>query len=404
MNTTVEFNQKLRGHYKVGVVDPATNDVEWKCSGSNLIINTGMDALYTYSVADCMTYGISGTGQRPNNKDSGLSQISQSGNTVYLSNAGGDITDFTSSFDFYPALVEAGDMISCSNGQQLYVTAVNPNGVNLTVTPSYTFAAQGFAVYKTSQIGLQIEIARTSNYLQGTGNCGSTYNGNKIVHRRTYDFAARGTDVSYNELGTGWASSGAYNVFSRILINPVVVYAGFVLRFVYDLEVEYGPTSSLYGLASIGGWTNTMGTQSVQNFLASYVQTTGASYNNYAPLDPYYTTVGSQYASVWVSSNSTPLAAFGSAVNRSATAAVSSVAMSKAAYTNGNYYCDRTGITPSGYSLNVRSLGFGTSGGGANASNSTNQAFCFVFDNAQTLLNTQTVSLTFRHSWTRILG
>lgn len=404
MKTIAEFNQTLRGYYKVGVVDPKTNEVEWKCSGSNLIINSGMDALYTYSVADVMQYGISGTGQRPNNKAGTTSEISQSGTTVHLSNVSGDITDFTSSFDIYPALVEAGDMISCSNGQQLYVTNVNSNGVDLTVTPSYTFAAQQFAVYKTSQAGLQIEIARTNNYLQGSGSCGSIFFDNKVLHRRTYDFAVQGVDRSYNELGTGWTNSGIYNVFSRILINPIVVYAGFVLRFVYDLEVAYGPTSSVYGLASIGGWTNTMGTQSVQNFMASYIATTGVSQNNYAPLDPYYTTVGSQRAAAWVSSNATALASFGSAVDRSATAAVQTSAMSKAAYVNGTYYCDKTGVTPSGYSLTVRSLGFGTSGGGANASNSTNQAFCFVFNNGQTLLNTQTVSLTFRHSWTRILG
>ena len=71
MNTTVEFNQKLRGHYKVGVVDPATNEVEWKCSGSNLIINTGMDGLYTYSVADCMNSASRGRVRDPTTRTAG---------------------------------------------------------------------------------------------------------------------------------------------------------------------------------------------------------------------------------------------------------------------------------------------------------------------------------------------
>lgn len=401
MNTQ-GINQTLRGFYKVGVVDPKTNEVEWKQSGSNLIINTGMDNLYNNSVVDQMTYGICGVGTRPNNQFGGTSQISQSGNTVFLDNTSGTIVDFTSSFDFYPHLVEAGDMISCSSGQQLIVTGV-PDGFHLTVTPSYTFGDQGFAVYKTSQIGLQTEFSRSNTYLGGAGNCDSTFNGNTVTHRRTYDFGAVVMDKSYNEVGTGWASSGAYNVFSRILINPVIVYAGFILRLVYDLETAYGPTASIYGQASIGGWpvapsTTTMGTQSVQKFLCSTIATSGVSQNNNAVLDPYYINSGNA-ATIFASTNSQSLAAFGSSVDRSA-ACVYSGQMNKAAYVAGTYYCDRTGNTPNGYTLNVRSVGFGV----VNSAQAGNQAYCFVFNQSQSLLNTQTLSLTFRHAWSRILG
>ncbi len=404
MNNNQGITQTLRGRYQVGVVNAATEEVEWKCSGSNLVLNAGMDNLYNMSVADQSLYGICGTGTRPNNQFSGLSQISQSGNTVFLCNTSGNITNFSSSFDVYPSLVQVGDMISCSLGQQLTVTSVNPNGVNLTVTPSYTFGSQSFAVYKTTQTELQLEISRSNTYQPGIGSCGTTFTGSTAVHRRSYNFPVLVTNQTYNEVGVGWASAGPGNTFSRILLNsPLTVNAGFYLRLIYELSATYA-SSSTSGSISIGGWSNTNATQSVQNFLCSYIDVTGASQNGDAVLDPYYINASTIYSSIFVSSNSSSLAPFGSAVNRSAASQVGTQ-MSKAAYVNGSYYCDRTGNTISGSSLIINSLGFGiTLNGFFTAADATGQAYCVLLTHSQSLLNTQTMTLTFRTSWNRILG
>jgi len=311
--------------------------------------------------------------------------------------------------------VEVGDMISCSNGQQLIVSAVN-DGYHLTVTPSYTFSSQSFAVYKTSQIGLQNESYRAgpgitnTQYVYGAGNCGTTFTGSIANYKRTYDFAPLGVTQTFNEFGIGWASSGPSTIFSRFLAPaPVTVTAGFKLRLAYVLVTSFAPTGSIYGAASIGGWpvgpsTTTNGTQSVQTLVCSYIDVAGNSQNNLAALDPYYINVNGNYASIFISTNSSSLAVFGSAVDRATTAAASPQ-MSKAAYTNGNYYCDKTGTTTAGFASNtIRSMGFGAYGGGQYPYNAAQQAYCFVFDQPQTLLNTQTISLTFRHSWGRILG
>ena len=416
MKTEQQICQTFKGYYKVGVVNPATDECEWKCEASNLVLNAGMDNLYNMSIADQMLYGICGVGTRPTNQFGGTSQISQSANTVYLNNTGGFVTDFTSSFGVYPSLVEVGDMISCSNGQQLIVSAVN-DGRNLTVTPSYTFGAQGFAVYKTSQIGLQNESYRAgpgitnSQYLTGTGNCDTTFTGSIATHHRTYDFAPLGANQTFNEVGVGWASTGAANVFSRLLLpTPVTVTAGFKLRLSYKLITTFAPTGSIFGAASIGGWpvgpsTNTNGTQSVQALLCSYIDTNGNSVNAYSALDPYFINTTGIYSSIFASTNSSSLAAFGSAIDRSNSAA-DGPQMSKAAYTNGSYMCDKTGTINAGAisSNTLRSIGFGLGGGGFHPYTSNAQAYCFVFDQPQTLTNTQTLSLTFRYTWGRILG
>ena len=402
MNNTQGITQMLRGRYKIGVVNPATEEIEWKCSGSNLVLNAGMDNLYNMSVVDQMLYGICGTGTRPNNQFSGLSQISQSGNLVFLSNISGSITNFSASFDVYPTLVEVGDIISCSLGQQLTVTNVDPNGVNLTVNPSYTFGPQSFAVYKTTQTGLQLEISRSNSYQPGLGSSGTTFTGSTAVHRRSYNFPILVTNQSYNEVGVGWTNTGPGNTFSRILLNtPITVNAGFYLRLIYDLSATY-LSSSTSGSISIGGWSNVNATQSVQNYLCSYIDVTGASQNTTAVLDPFFINIGN-FATIFVSPSTSSLASFGSASNRSVGAVVGSQ-MSKAAYSDGNYYCDRTGNTNSGSSLLIGSFGFGINGSGRSSADANNQAYCVVLNPTQSLLNTQTVALTFRSAWSRIVG
>jgi hypothetical protein len=412
----IGLNQTFTGYYKVGVVDPKTDSVEWKSEGKNLILNQGMDNLYAMSVADQTAYGICGVGTRPNSIDGGSSQISQSGTVIHLSDTSGAVKDFTSSFDAYSNTCQVGDVIAFANGSQSLIQTVT-NGFNLTVTPSYTFVqSQSFVVWKTSQIGLQSEISRSTSYLTGNGNCGSTFNNlgsGSIIHRRTYDFPNILQQMSYNEIGVGWTSSGATKVFSRILINPVIVFAGFRLRIVYDLQTQYTPTGSIFGAASIGGWpvspaTTTNGTQSVQKFLCSYIDTNGASQNTDAALDPYYLSSLPSYWSIWLSTNSSSLGTFGNAVDRTVGSYATSGANqgSLAAYSLLNFFCDKTGTVLAGAAAtdHVRSIGFGVEGSGKNPANSTNQAFAFVFDQAQTILSTQTLSMTFRYVWSRTLG
>ena len=186
MNDPIIINQTLQGSYKVGVVSP-DGEVEWKQEGKNLILNQGMDSLYNRSVADQLVYGICGTGTRPNSKDGGTSQISQSGTLVGLSDTSGNIIDFTGSFDVYPHLAQVGDYITYADGTQAQIAVVHANGTNLTVSQSYTMASQAFTVWKTTQVGLQNEISRSTSYLTGVGNCGTTavpFVSGSLVHLR----------------------------------------------------------------------------------------------------------------------------------------------------------------------------------------------------------------------------
>ena len=398
----------LQGFYKVAVVNAETKEVVWQQDEwqKNLILNQGMDDIYTYSIVTLMTYGVAGSGTRPNSIDGGTSEITQSGATVYL-NVNTGLSDFTSSTSTYAARVQVGDVLKYANNSESMVSAVDVGGFNLTVSPSYTFTSgQTFVIWKTSQAGLESEIKRTNTYLVGAGNSETTTAGNVRTHRRTYDFTAEVGSVTYNEVGVARLSSGATNVFNRILLaSPVTVDATFQLRLIYDLQTTWTPATPLYNTASIGGWpvapsTNTIGSESLQVFLTSIVAVAdGLSTLTNAIMDPYLTS----NVKMWASPSSTVLSAFGSAANRTTNGAVTAADVTKAAYVAGSYYCDKTGTLTVGQinRTDIRSIGFGK---GTTAYDATNQAYAYVFDQPQTKDSTQTLSFTFRTTWARVLA
>lgn len=405
MNT--QFKQELKGFYKVGVVNPETDDVRWHEEGTNLILNQGMDYIHSAALVNMMTYGICGVGTRPNSFGSGISHITQSNARVYLQDRLGYIADFTSSNSTYAATAEIGDMIVYQNNSQSQITSVLSDGFNLLVTPNYTFTdPQTFTIWKTSQTGLQSETSRSNSYVGGTGFCGTTVSTNVATHRRTYDFPILiHGPVSFNEIGIGWTGTAlAPTVFSRILLGaPLTVPNAFRLRITYDLQTTWTPTSSLYLTASVGGWPSTIATQSLQNFLVSSVNVSnGASVSSNAFLEPYFVTDGNSLAA-WVSPITTSLAAFGSYTDRS-TGGSSITPGSPAAYTNGTYTYQKTWTFPITTGNGpIGSFGVGGSGGGYSPL-SNGQVFGLVLNYSQSKYTTQTLSFTFQWMWDRNLS
>lgn len=407
------INQSFQGFYKAKVVNSTTKEVAWEGDWTkNLILNQGMDAVYSQNIADLSLYGICGTGTRPNSISGETSQITQSGATVYLNLRTG-LADFTSSNGTYAASVQVGDMLKYSDNSESRVTAVT-DGFNLQVTPSYTFSTgKTFVIWKTSQVGLETETKRSNNYVVGTGNCETTTNVNVRTWRRTYDFTTETSTANYNELGVGWASSGATNVFSRILLgSPITVDVGFNLRLVYDLVGTFTPTASVYSTASIGGWpvspaTNTIGSESLQNFLTSTVGSTGTTDASTAMLDPaFLTTAGPVYLSVFVSPSSSSLSNFATGSDRSTNAGWTTSVMSKASYVASSFYVDKTGVLPvgTGNRTDLRSVGIGKLVGVSTPAQAANNVCVFLFNQTQSKNSSQTLSITYRSSWSRTLA
>jgi len=408
MNNQVNkcLNTQFQGFYKAGIVNPVTGEVKWQTDEwqKNLILNQGLDHIATTAIVEQFLVSKSGAGSRPNSIDGGTSEITQSGAIVYL-NVRTGLADFTSSNGTYPASVQVGDMIKYANNSESMVTTVT-NGFNLQVTPSYTITSgQTFDIWKTSQTGLESAISNSTSIFVGAGDgtyCGTTTVGNVRTHRRTFDFPIETSQTTYNEIGVGWNTS---NLFSRILlVSPLILNTGLQLRFIYELQTTWTPIVPVYKSAGIGNWpvspsTDMMGSESLQILKTSTVNSAnGASaISDAGALDPYFISNGGLFLTMWGSTTSTALAAFGSAVVRTSSGTTAN--FSRGAYTNGTYTVDKTGVFPISQlvSSGIRSIGLGDSG-------NTGQSYAFVFDQPQAKNSAQTLSITFRHSWSRILS
>lgn len=412
----------LQGQYRVMVINSITKEIEadygWH---KNLILNQGMDAVASVYLGGLNTYGIAGTGSRPNSITSSTSQITQSGATASLFVTSG-IPDFTSSYSTYTSSLNVGDVIQYSNGSQSMVTSII-DGFHAAVNTTYNVDAgnaQTFTIWKTSQVGMELEIKRSSTYLVGSSsllgwNCGSKTSGNSSTYRRTYDFSAEVAIKNYTEVGVGWAVSGPTTVFSRILLPvSVSIPIGSQLRLTHDLYVAFTPAMERYITASISGWpvlpaTTTYASESIQKFMISTVDTSGYGNVDFACLDPgvisgYWGNLFAGYSST----NSQNLAPFGTATNRSSPAVSAPYYGWLIAYSNGSYMRYKSfalGLNDGNFIASFNTVGFGINYGGGPfyPYDTAYQAMCLRFDQPQTKLNTQRLTLVWKWSWDRVL-
>lgn len=403
--------QVAQGFYRVAVVDAATDKVIWEMPEfkKNLILNQGMDLVATTVWANVMKIAVAGTGTRPNSIASQTDTASQSGTTVTKVGA---VTDFTTD-------AAVGDIIKFSTLEEAIVTSVT-DANHVQVTPSQTVGSTSFTIWKTAQVGLQTETKRAGNgspvgsaYLTGTGNCGTTFSGNIVSHRRTFDFATEVGLVNYTEIGVATSTTVVNtNVFSRVLLDSAVpVDNGQKLRVIYQLNITFNPGTPSSKSATISGWpvspaAGTAGTEQVQAWILATISSsdggTSTDSGGLTALDP----TGSGSVAVWCSPSSAALGTVGTSPDRSTNAGESPV-VTLASYTSGSYQRDKTGVLAVATipRNDIRSMGFGTTGPNVFFSyQAAHIAFTFLFNEAQTKTNTQTLSLTFRFSWSRVLA
>lgn len=392
-------SQAAKGRVRWQVVDAASGQVvrEAKDWNRNIILNQGMDSVASRTWVNNMTYCAAGTGVTPTSDQSGVTTASQSGNVVDL--VGGSFT-FTSPTD-------VGKVIKWTSGDTAQISGVN-SPTQAVVTNSATVGSNQFTVYRTNQVGLTTEVKRTGTYLTSAGACGTTIIGSTLQHRRTYDFTVEVGTVFYGEVGFSYNINSGNNLFSRILLDtPVQVDSGQQLRIVYELHVTVSPTTITARNAVISGWpvlpsTVTTGQENLQQISMSGVTAAG----NETTLGVYSSanepSVGNGYPYyVWLSTDANGLSAWGNPGTYNVGAAH---AMSIAAYVAGSYQVDKSATFAVGEANqnNWRSMGYGYHipgngifGGGNGCS------AAFVFDQAQTKINTYTLTLTWRWTWSR---
>ena len=423
-NNNTGIHQTLSGQYKVSIVSGDGKTVIWEDPkwNNNLILNNGMDMVASYTYAQVFLYAIAGSGVRVNMITSGDSPSAQSGTTVTLT-PGVNVTSFTQSLSGYSQLVNIGDVIAFDTANAVTVQSVS--NLTCTVSPSQTVTpAQGYTIWKTSQLGLHNELLRAGSGVSDSYwvNGSSSLAGNVYSLFRTYDFRAEPGAVTYYEIGVGnSAVSSSITTFSRILLDtPITIGVGQRLRVAYQLNVGVQPTSSVYRVGAtvpvVSNWPvapvpNLNATESLQSatYLISQVNTDGTA-GGFGTLEP---AVYGPSCTAWISEKSQSLSSFGTATDRTplwTSAAGTQVLTTRIAYTGaGAYYVDKIalfGISQANSSA-LRSISLGAYQNGPlfySSFDNTHQGYCMLFNYSQSKSDTQTLALSWRFSWARSLS
>ena len=399
MNTILkEQHQQAEGFVQCFVVDAASGSVVKEYpKQKNLILNQGMDQVAVNYWADLFAYCSAGNGVAPTSDDSGLTTASQSGNALTLN--GG-------SFTLTSTLVDGGNLIKWDTGEEAMITVV-ASGTSATVANSASVGAGQFTVYRTNQTQLGSQLKRTNNYLAGLPYTGSVLTSNVLKMRRTFDFTAEVSGATYTEIALGWNNVSVSAIFSRILLTlPVPVLTGQQLRVTYELRITVTPSAPVSKTAIIGGWpvapaATTDGVECVQYLGIAAPNTSGTSTiwdGGGWSSEPS----SASFCGVFVSDTATRPASFGGAIARTNTGSANTTT---AAYIAGSWYVDKSGTLSVGVgnSSAIRSMGYGYHQPN-NIFASTSTTIVFVFNEAQTKLNTHTLTLTYRFSWSRVLS
>jgi len=210
--------------------------------GRNLILDQGLNDVMT-SYAWCQGFGVCavGTGTTPTYVDSGAITATAASTTV------------TSSAGFFTSGM-TGYLIKFDSGEERYITFVD--STHATLSAALTVGSPTlFTVYAVNQTGLDTETKRTSTYLTGAGNCGTSWTSTSSAQTRTFDFSIEGSNINYTELGWSASGSAGNNLFSRTLISggTVTVLTGQGLRVIYTLTITV-PSSTSTGSYAITGW------------------------------------------------------------------------------------------------------------------------------------------------------
>jgi hypothetical protein len=424
-----EIGITLQGRYKTAVVDGVNGVEVWRQPewSKNLILNQGLDALATMTIANSFEYGVAGTGIRFNSVLGGDSSGSCINGYFYLTPVGAGIQDLnaTTYGGWVGGVLSGGDVIKFADNTE--VTVVTPGAISASISSTTTVQSQSFTIWKTSQTGLQTEVKRagagrfgtvtgTSYFTTDNGCYAVTSSVNVVTYQRTYDFAIETTTRNYTEVGVAWDTdnSPSTSTFARMLLPVAVQVSGSQrLRLIYNLKVAFSPESASYvSNPPISGWpvspaATTDITQSIQAMIGSvkffsYLNNDATSISDFATLEP---STSGFYCSFWGSTNSQSLIQLGSGsvISRATTAYETS--STKETYTAGSYRMVKYATWPR-WVLNhtdLNTFGFGVTFSGLVSYATSGQAFAIRFNQSQSKFSTEELTMKYLWTWNRVL-
>ena len=266
------------GHYKVAVVEAATDKVVWEMPDwkPNLILTSGMNKKADLPWEDLFSYAVAGSGTTAQYISTGPTEWNQYLLDVY--------SDGVGYVDLSAGSIAPGDTLvwNASTGIERCIVAI-ASGTSFLVDPSLVMAAGPVGntyIAKASRTALDAELKRTNTWFTGWPYCGTVIEGPVVKMRRTFNFGVETAQTTYGELGFTWSDNPAEPLFSRVVLDaPVTVDSGYYLRAFYELQVDHFPDVPSLISVPITPITSSayMCIQSFAGTCTSYVATNGSS-------------------------------------------------------------------------------------------------------------------------------
>lgn len=372
------------------VLDAATKRVVRRTPWTpNLILDQGMNGwATTFALGNIMSACAVGTGTTPVVRDStGTAQLTVTGTTCTADNP----------------FFEAGDegrLLKLDSGGEAYIATFNTStDVTLATAPGDAGPEDG-AVWYVNETGLSAEVKRTTAYLTGAGNCGTSDVGNVRTYKRTFDFSAEVAPANYTELGWSHSASAGNNLNCRALISggSVAVGTGQQLRVIYEFILTTGTNTSTPATSTITGWPVAPATIQDGDMILSRPFSGLSSMNTngvVATVDPYEPISAPSTGNLFLSTTAT-LPIFGN--NYGGAGQVNCTSAANASYTAGSFTRGRVGT------WNLSTANATNWRGVCRVGASTSDfGWVMVWDEAQTKSNTHVLQINMAWQWSRPL-
>lgn len=357
-----------------------------------MITDTGLERVASYSWPALINYPILGEGSTPTavRRDSNPITFTQSGTTL------------TASSGFFVS-GDVGRLFKWgtgTSGNEIYITGFTSSTV-VTVGTSATVSTPDVGtIWYVNVATLQTFISGLtwSNNNDGAENYSSiTTSGDTatVTHQRTSYSSSFTLAKTVTEIGFGDTNANS-NLFDRDLVTPSVGFlVGDQAKITVQLVVKYSPITAV-SVGNVGTGYDTSGQVQIEslsagNYGIAIISSSGSTSEGSGNLEP------KNGCYIQTRTSNTAFQGFGSTQNTSGTFN-GAKNCSASSYTANSHYRDTTGT----FSISENNGTFydvfiGCSGV------ISGSLFRLKFTTAPSKLNTQTLSFTFRKSWSRTL-
>ena len=262
------------------VFDLQGNLVKQNPTKKNLILDCGLNGLakdtslgLSTFAANSFLYCQVGDGTTPVKISSGAITFTQSGNVV------------TASGNFFTAPMQGAILKygSGMGGDEQYITAVN-SGTEAIVSTSATVGATVGSVWLVNQTGLDNPLFATNSYVTGSAFCDTTFAGDVVTMKRTFNFPVQNTTYNVNEIGWCPNSNLTYSMGRFVLPSTDVVSPANYYVVTLELTINLAPAAPV-AQTNVGTNIDVSGSFAVEYNGFAYVQTNGQTSNAESPFD-----------------------------------------------------------------------------------------------------------------------